>query len=143
MLETMKTMVRSGRSCVLATCSNDRPHCSLMAYVSDEEGRTLYMVTPRRSKKYRNVEGNPFVSLLIDTREQETSGDRVRALTVTGTCSVVTDDAVRKAARQMLLAAHSRLQTFWEGTEPAILCVSVTSFLLLDGVSQAHYAEFD
>ena len=36
MLEKMKALLRENSLCVLATCSEGRPHCSLMTYVTDE-----------------------------------------------------------------------------------------------------------
>jgi len=50
MLETMKRIIRDGNICVLATVSGGKPHCSLMAYVSNEDCSEIYMVTQREQK---------------------------------------------------------------------------------------------
>ena len=75
-LERMKAMVRDHDICVLATVAEGEPHCSLMAYVPDESCREIYMVTHRKTKKYRNLRANPAISLLIDTRESRSGRDR-------------------------------------------------------------------
>ena len=68
MLEKMKNIMRSQDICVLATVSEDKPHCSLMAYLTDDDCRTIYMITHKHTTKYRNLTANPSLSLLIDTR---------------------------------------------------------------------------
>ena len=86
MLKKMKDIVRANDLCVLATVSEGKPHCSLMSYVSDEEGREIYLISHKQTKKYFNLMENPVVSLLIDTREEERGQKRVdiKALTVVG-----------------------------------------------------------
>ena len=86
MLEEMKALVRQNDICVLATASQNQPHCSLMAYTTDDECREIYMVTKKLTRKYRNLMENPSVSLLIDTRSEDPGSDRLKAkaLTVEG-----------------------------------------------------------
>ena len=70
MLKEMKALVKDKNICVLATAAGGKPHCSLMAYVTDENCEEIYMVTLRSTRKYRNLTENPAVSLLIDNREK-------------------------------------------------------------------------
>ena len=65
MIEKMKAPMRRKDICVLATVSENSPQCSLMAYITDNDGSELYMVTHRQSTKFRNLSANPAVSLLI------------------------------------------------------------------------------
>lgn len=51
MLETMKALVKEKDMCVLATVSDNKPHCSLMAYASNKTGLEIYMAT----KKARQI----------------------------------------------------------------------------------------
>ena len=71
MLETMKAMVQERGTCVLATASEGKPHCSLMTYVANDNCQEIYMVTQKNTKKYKNLMDNPHVSLLIDNRAQQ------------------------------------------------------------------------
>jgi nitroimidazol reductase NimA-like FMN-containing flavoprotein (pyridoxamine 5'-phosphate oxidase superfamily) len=68
MLEKMKDIVRSNDLCVLATVSEGKPHCSLMSYISGEEGNEIYLISHRQTKKYANLMENPTVSLLSYAR---------------------------------------------------------------------------
>lgn len=140
MREQMTAMVKENDSCVLATASENRPHCSLMAYVADDTGEKLYMATPADSRKFTNLEKNPAVSLLIDTRARPEE-EKTRALTVSGTCIRVKDPKERAAAAEKLLAVHPRLAELLDDPGVEILCVTVSSFLLLNGVSDAHFLE--
>jgi nitroimidazol reductase NimA-like FMN-containing flavoprotein (pyridoxamine 5'-phosphate oxidase superfamily) len=65
MLERMNDIVKRNDLCVLATVSEGKPHCSLMSYVSDEEGDEIYMISHKQKKKYANLMETPFVSLLM------------------------------------------------------------------------------
>jgi len=59
MLDTMKALLKTKNMCVLATVSGEKPHTSLMAYVANDQGTELYMVTFRHTHKYRNMLKTP------------------------------------------------------------------------------------
>ena len=141
MLETMKALAKRKDSCVLATVSENTPHCSLMAYVTDDECREIYMVTSRNSTKFRNLSANPSVSLLIDTREEHTGRKRpdAQALTISGVYQEISDKTKKTVIRDRLLERHPHIRELIEMPDAEIFCVKVMSFLLLDGVSEAHF----
>ena len=140
-LERMKSLVRSHDTCVLATVSEGRPHCSLMAYATDETCAEIYMVTHRTTGKYRNLTSNPHVSLLIDTREEHPGERRLeaQALTVEGAFRPIQDEEKRVFAEARLTASHPYLKDFMRNGDAEIFSVKVVSFLLLDGLSDAHF----
>ena len=142
MIDKMKTLVRRQDSCVLATTDGAVPHCSLMAYIVDENCENLYLVTPRRTLKYDNICRHPHVSLLIDTRGEADRG-RVMALTVAGTCSEVVGETERTDLLERFAAAHPHLDGFIRAGETAFLCVAIRTLQLLDGPDRAHYATLD
>ena len=136
----MKAMVKEKGTCVMATESQGKPHCSLMTYVSDENGLSVYMVTPKNTQKYKNMIANPYVSLLIDNREQRTDSDQgnTTAMTVSGIFQAIENAAEKKKALDRLLERHPHLNDFADG-ETEVFCVRVSSFLLLDGLSDAYF----
>jgi len=140
MIEKMKSLVREKDTCVLATVSEGKPHCSLMSYVADPECREIYMVTHRQTKKYRNLEGNAAVSLLIDTRAGA-GKDEIKALTVGGIFQKVEGAEKRDRVRTALLARHPGLHVFLEDPDAEIFSVRVTSFQLLEGIRDASYVD--
>ena len=144
MIEKMKALVREKDSCVLATVSSGKPHCSLMSYITDPECREIFMVTHSHTRKYKNLQENPCVSLLIDTREEDRNlavGQK-KALTISGTFQKV-DPTRRKEIREQFLARHPQLKELADDPEAVLISIRVQSFQLLEGVRDAYFAESD
>lgn len=141
MLEKMKALVREKDFCVLATVAGERPHCSLMSYVTDDDCRELYMLTHRESKKYKNLTGNGAVSLLIDSRG-ENSGE-IRALTVSGDYRKIQSESQRKMSLERLLARHPELKLFADDPDTEVFAVTIRSFQLLEGISDSSFVAVD
>ncbi|MBN2034146.1 MAG: pyridoxamine 5'-phosphate oxidase family protein [Deltaproteobacteria bacterium] len=143
MIKTMKKLLKEKDICVLATAFGGTPHCSLMAYVTDDECREIYMVTSRNSRKYKNLSGNPSVSLLVDTREEHTGSNRpeAKAMTITGTYQRVEDPQKELRIREKLLIRHPHLKQFFDAPAGEIIRIRIASFLLLNGLTEAHFEE--
>ncbi len=142
MLKQMKRLIREKDVCVLATVTDNVPHCSLMSYATDAACREIYMMTQRGTKKYRNLKANKTVCLLIDSREED-GADRagIKALTVNGLFSPIRDPKKNKLVRQKLLRRHPQLKPFAADPDADVFCVKVKSLQLLDGVQDAYYAK--
>ena len=59
---------------VLATESAGKPYTSLIAYALTPDIKGLIFITPKSTRKYKNILKNNQVSLLIDTRTNTTQG---------------------------------------------------------------------
>jgi len=145
MLEAIKTLIRSKDVCVLSTVSGGEPHCSLMSYVTDESCEKFFMLTRKETKKYRNLEGNRAVSLLIDTREEDIDQSRknIRVLTVSGVYEKLEDPSQQEKILRQLLERHPHLKDVIESAEVAVFSVRAKSFQFLDGVSRSYFEEID
>ena len=143
MIEKMKTLAREQDICVLATVSGEKPHCSLMAYVTDDDCTEIYMATMRETRKFQNLNENPCVSLLIDTREGHAGDQRpeAKALTVSGLFHKIEDEEKKKQVRVKLLERHPHLSDFAANPDAEMVCIKVISFLLLEGPTEAHFVE--
>jgi len=141
MLDKMKALVKEKDLCVLATVSDNRPHCSLMAYVTNDACTEIYMVTFKDTKKYRNLIENPWVSLLIDTREEDRASRRpqAKALTVTGEFDQIRDDNLRRQIREALIRRHAQLEGFANHPDAEVFFIRIHSFLLLDGLTNSYF----
>ena len=138
MLAQMKALASEINICVLATVAGRKPHCSLMAYVTDENCEEIYMVTHRNTHKYKNLMENPSVSILIDTRDISPRAE-AKALTVEGVYAAIKNEEKRAKIQAKLLAVHPHLAEFINHPETEILCVKIESFLLLSGLQEAHF----
>ena len=141
----MKDIVKANDLCVLATVSHGKPHCSLMSYVSDEEGQEIYLISHRQTKKYFNLMENPTVSLLIDTREEERAKKRIdiKALTVMGEFQIIKDQTKKSLIHAKFLKTHPHLTDFLNDPGAEIFSIKIKSFQLLDGVKDAFFETID
>jgi nitroimidazol reductase NimA-like FMN-containing flavoprotein (pyridoxamine 5'-phosphate oxidase superfamily) len=138
MLDDMKALVREKNICVLATVDGQKPYCSLMAYVSDDNCEEIYMVTHKNTNKYKNLMQNPRVSILIDSREQSPRS-RAKALTVEGRFCKIDETKKRNRVVTRLLNAHPHLNAFMQDPAAEIICIKINSFLFLNGLQEAHF----
>lgn len=138
MLKEMKALAKDNNICVLATVAGAKPHCSLMAYVTDENCEEIYLVTRRDTRKYRNLTKNPAVSLLIDNREKYPRSV-AKALTVAGVYAKIENEQKNKKVKQNLLAVHPYLTDLINHPDAEILCIQIHSFLMLKGLKEAHF----
>jgi nitroimidazol reductase NimA-like FMN-containing flavoprotein (pyridoxamine 5'-phosphate oxidase superfamily) len=141
MLEKMRALVRKKDMCVLATSANNKPHCSLMAYVANEQCNEIYMVTDKLTKKYSNLKKNPSVCLLIDTRDEDSAPKRldVKALTVAGRFQEVHEEKKKGLVQKELLRKHPHLGELVSLPNATVFSVKVESFLLLEGVAKSYF----
>jgi nitroimidazol reductase NimA-like FMN-containing flavoprotein (pyridoxamine 5'-phosphate oxidase superfamily) len=141
MRDRAKAFLKEKDMCVLATTREGRPHCSLMAYIADEEAEWIYMVTHRATTKYKNLLSNEQVSLLVDNRCEGLPSERgkIQALTVHGTFNLVEDEEKRTKILEQFLTKHPHMKQFVDHPEAAIISVRAQSFLFLDGISDAHH----
>ncbi len=134
----IRDLIQSNNVCVLATVSEGEPHCSLMTYATNNDSHEIYMITQRETKKYRNLKGNPSVSLLIDTRKTDNK-NRTKALTITGTFQSSVDENKKSIILASLLEKNSNLKEFIDDPATEIIVVQVRAVQLLDGIKDSYF----
>jgi len=139
--EKIKALIRKQGTCVLATASENRPHCSLMAYATNSSCDEIYLMTLNDSRKYQNMCENPSVSLLIDTRQDRSKSDptETMALTVSGRFDRIIEDTERERIGKELSRKHPGLKDFFLNPEGEPVKIIIESYLLLEGPVKAHY----
>ena len=138
MLNRIKSLIKRKTSCVLATTDGNTPHCSLMAYIVANDVDRLYLVTSRNTKKFQNISRHQGVSLLIDTRGEQ-SRSQTEALTVTGTCHILEDVEEIAKVTAAFKRQHPHLETLIGKDSIAFLYIEFESFLFLEGPEKAHH----
>ena len=139
MLEQIRDLIHSRNSCVLATVSENRPRCSLMAYISPGETNDFYMVTSRSTRKFHNIMRNPHVSLLIDTRDTATRDNRGKSLTVMGTCEIVPEGLRKEEIKKTMRAILPHIDRLVDHPDSELLRVRADSYLFLDGLTDSYF----
>ena len=113
MLEKMKELVRKKNICVFSTVSGNKPYCSLMVYITDVTCEEIYMVTHKNTTKFNNLQKNPLVSLLIDSRETQPRSN-AQALTIAGVfIPLIDENKKKKDSRQNagIFSSYERFHT--------------------------------
>jgi general stress protein 26 len=138
MLEKIKELVGKKNICVLATVSGNRPYCSLMAYISDEFYKEIYMVTHKNTTKFNNLQNNPWVSLLIDSRETQPRSN-AQALTISGVFIPVLDEGKKQTIRERMLTSFPHMKEFIHHPESELIRIKINSFLFLEGLTESYF----
>jgi len=143
MHEEIERLIKEKDICVLATVSEGAPYCSLMNYVPSDDCTEIYMVTQKGTKKYKNLTADHSVSLLVDTREEHPGPRRPegKAITIAGVFQKIEDENKKEMLESQFLEKHPYLNAFIEDKDSEIFCVKVSSFLLLDGFTNAHFEQ--
>jgi nitroimidazol reductase NimA-like FMN-containing flavoprotein (pyridoxamine 5'-phosphate oxidase superfamily) len=138
MHEDMLRLLRAKDIGVLATASENAPHCSLMAYAASEDGGRIYMLTSRSTKKYRNCRRNAHVSLLVDNREDGLPCEETMALTLEGDCRPVSRERCEQL-KQEILARHPQLEKLASHPDSDVLEMEVHTAQLLRGATDSRF----
>jgi nitroimidazol reductase NimA-like FMN-containing flavoprotein (pyridoxamine 5'-phosphate oxidase superfamily) len=138
MLEKMKNFVRKKNICVLSTISGNKPYCSLMAYINDESCEEVYMVTHKNTTKFNNLQKNPWVSLLIDSRETQPRSN-AQALTISGVFVPLLDEDKKQKIRDNMVKSFPHMKDFIHHPESELIRIKINSLLLLEGLAQSHF----
>ncbi len=134
MLDRVKEILQDHTLGVLCTASGGIPHCSLMTYVLGDDLKTVYMVTVRESRKFRNLLENSTVSLLVDNRQRLafSSDEPVASVTFEGIHKQL-DPAESEGARILLADRHVELKEILRSPDSVIFGIELKTFLFLNG----------
>jgi nitroimidazol reductase NimA-like FMN-containing flavoprotein (pyridoxamine 5'-phosphate oxidase superfamily) len=127
---------------VLNTVGQGLPYSNLVSFAATDDLRSLVFVTRRNTRKYRNMQDNDEVSLLIDNRTNTPADtSRAIAITVVGTAREETDN--KSHFQAILLARHPQLRHFVEAPDSAIMLVTVREYIVaaFDKIQSVHISQ--
>jgi nitroimidazol reductase NimA-like FMN-containing flavoprotein (pyridoxamine 5'-phosphate oxidase superfamily) len=132
MLAKLETILRENSLCVLCTEAAGNPYCSLMTYLLSDDRRTLYLVSTRESRKFKNLLANPRVSVLVDSRQHPAAGANIVSVTFAGLFQALAD-AETERVTTAFAREHPELTEILNHPDSVIFAIKLTSYLLLDG----------
>lgn len=139
-MEMYKRIIRKNTLCVLATCAEESPHCSLMLYCINEECTSLYMATLKNTRKYVNICKNPSVSILVDTRttcvDSEFPMD-LQAVTL-GCHATELEGQQRGQVLTLLMTTHPQLIELGDASDIAVFEMHIRNVQILAGVNSVQ-----
>jgi nitroimidazol reductase NimA-like FMN-containing flavoprotein (pyridoxamine 5'-phosphate oxidase superfamily) len=142
MISVAKSMIADNNFCVLSTCGDGQPNSSLMQYTCDDGCTKLFMLTLQGSRKQQNIEKNPRVSLLIDTRaDLKRNQEPVKSLTVYGRAEFIQAAPRKNELISQLVQKNNDLQVLAGDSNCLVIQVSAEKLLLLDGVDKSTYMD--
>jgi len=114
---------------VLNTIGQSLPYSNLVSFAATDDLRSLVFVTGRNTRKYRNIQDNHNISLLIDNRTNQPSDtSQAVAITAIGTAREGIDN--KSLLRDIFLARHPQLRHFVDAPDSAIMLVTVRLYLV-------------
>lgn len=134
-------LIRGQTLAALATGSI--PHVSLVAYAANSDLTGIYFSSPRPTLKYRNIQAEPRVALLIDNRT-EAGADFAsgRAATVTGSVEELTG-VDRAEGEKIYLARQPDLAAFIGRPEAALFLFRAAEYRCTFGLDRTVVFRFD
>jgi nitroimidazol reductase NimA-like FMN-containing flavoprotein (pyridoxamine 5'-phosphate oxidase superfamily) len=127
--ELLREVLGTQYFAVLNTLGRGLPYSNLVSFAVTDDLRSLVFVTGRNTRKYRNMQENHNISLLIDSRTN-TPADTARAVAITavGTAREETDN--KSTLQDIFLARHPQLRHFVEAPDSAIILVTVQEYII-------------
>lgn len=101
------------------------------AFAFTQDLGTIVLATPRDTRKFANIAGNPNAALLVDNRKN-TPEDSSQALAVTILGEVQAVEGDRAAGlRDIFLARHPHLEEFVSNPDTALLQIKVRRYIVV------------
>ena len=119
------------RLAVLSTQGSGQPYSNLIAFAAGGDLKDIFFATPRETRKYANLTGEPRVSLLIDNRSnREADFGEASAVTVLGSAEEV-GGPDRERYQKVYLQKHPYLEEFVTAPTCALIRVRVEKYILV------------
>jgi nitroimidazol reductase NimA-like FMN-containing flavoprotein (pyridoxamine 5'-phosphate oxidase superfamily) len=138
MNQKMKSLIQRNEMCVLATLGPQGPHTSLMGYLASSDGAEIYLVTKTDTLKYKNIQHDPRVSILIDDRRAGDPGE-LCALTISGRAEEVSDTRTEAELLARFTAERPHLCQIASDPGSQVMRVEIHELQLLEGPTKATY----
>jgi len=124
----LKRVMTTQYFAVLNTTGGGLPHSCLISFAAADDLRSLVFVTRRDTLKYKDIQENQEVSLLVDNRTNSpTDIYEATAVEIIGTAREDTESSSLKA---VLIDRHPQLQQFAEASDSAVMLVDVREYVI-------------
>ncbi len=134
--ETIRKLFQIQKLAVLSTQNSGQPYASLVAFVAGEDLAHLYFATARTTRKYHNLETDPRVAMLMDSRSNLDSDiHEAVAVTAVGTASEIRgQDKIHGI--HLYLSKHPYLQDFVRAESCALIRMAAKTYYLVSRFQQ-------
>jgi general stress protein 26 len=141
--EYIEEVLKSNQFAVLATERDGQPHMSLIAITPFGNFRQLIFATYRNTRKYRNLEYNSKVAVLIECGDVNMKSlSKTVVLTITGHTKEISM-ADNEAAYQAHLKKHPEMESFMLSSDCALIMVIAQSYQIVYGIDDIRWITAD
>jgi len=139
--EMVKKLFASQKFAVLATQNDTQPYCNFIAFSASKDLKHLFFITPRHSRKYRNLKKNKRVSFLLDNR-LNTIADFESAVVATaiGSATEIADDQ-EVFCRDRHVEKHPSIEAFIRSPDCALFRVDVQKYIIVNSFENVSELE--
>jgi nitroimidazol reductase NimA-like FMN-containing flavoprotein (pyridoxamine 5'-phosphate oxidase superfamily) len=137
--EYIEEVLKASRFAVLATEGDGHPHASLIAITPFGKFSQLIFATYRNTRKYRNLEHNNKVAVLIEGEYVNMNGlNESVVLTIIGHTEEISISD-NEAAYQAHLKRHPEMGSFMLSSDCAIIMVIARSYQVVYGIDDIRW----
>jgi len=129
----LASLSRDLRFGVLATSAGDGPHLSLVALALTAGQDSVVFATPTKSEKFRNIEADSRVAVLLDGSSEAGSVLGGETVALNGRASVVGRGARRVELAALLESRHPELKEFLSAPTTALVRIDVERATHVEG----------
>ncbi|MFP4346635.1 MAG: pyridoxamine 5'-phosphate oxidase family protein [Anaerolineales bacterium] len=142
LMQRLRDLYEEQHLAVLATVGEEnQPYTSLMAFTIDEELQTLFFATYADTRKYRNLQHEADVALLVDNRqEQEGEFENALAVTIEGQVYAVKEAALH-SVRELMTLRHPQMESFLNDSETRFFFVKIRRHIAVTGLGGVEVLE--
>jgi len=141
--EYVEEALQSNRLAVLATVGDGQPHASLIAITPFESFRQLIFATYRNTRKFRNLQQNSKVAVLVEGANEEKSGiQNGYVITAYGNAREISL-AANDTALQAHLLKYPELLNFTNESDCALIIVNVENYQVVQGIDNVVWCSID
>lgn len=141
--KTVKKIFRSRNVAVLTTHGADYPHACLVAIAVTDDLRTIVFNTSRSTRKYRNIQENDRVTILVDDRSHgEEDFHRATVVTARGRAKEISSGE-RDSHMEIFLRHHPYLRDFVRSPTSVLMRVHVQSYAVVSRFQNVLILNFE
>jgi nitroimidazol reductase NimA-like FMN-containing flavoprotein (pyridoxamine 5'-phosphate oxidase superfamily) len=129
--QRLRELFDSQNLAVLATHNAGQPYASLVAFVTTEDLKQIYFVTPKTTRKFANLSKDHRVAVLVNSSTNQ-ADDFHRAISVTAVGNAEEIAGVeREQILKQYLAKHPHLEDFVKSPTCALVRVTPRSYYMV------------
>ena len=127
--ESLEEVLSTQYFAVLNTLGECLPYSNLVSFAVTEDLRSLVFITNRNTRKYKNIQENGNISLLIDNRTNQAS-DVSQAIAITAIGTACEEMENKSSLQNIFLARHPQLKQFVDAPNNAIMLVTIREYVV-------------